>query len=517
VAEADASLRSVLERGLRENGTVVDAVADGTAAITNFRSYQYDVALVDWAMPKANGIEVLRIFRQRGIRTPILMRVSIGASVRNSESRRSHAAKVATIATVIVMGCYVIAALVLNLAVVHRLTSQADVRLAERLSDVGKLSVTGHGTAALSAHSNQHDDDAPIFVWSVSPRGSLTALTTGAPSFLNKALSKGARTVDIGSTPFRVQSVTNGSETLVAGESIAQIDRVSSALMTPELIFGLALLVVMFVGSLIIGLRASTPLELVRRRQTEFSADASHELRTPLSVIEAEVDLALSRSRSPDEYRSVLGRVADEGRRLRRIVDDLLWLARVDDRGMEIARDARVDLTAIARTCTDRFQAVAATRGAELSFDNSAPGPLYVHAEPEWVDRLIGVLIDNACKYAENGGVALVRVHTVNNRIILQVDDNGPGIPTDQRTLIMDRFHRADEVRPGTGLGLAIADSVVRATDGTWLIADSPDGGARMQVSWRKSPTRRNSGSGAHNDNVTLSGRMRPASIHSRG
>jgi signal transduction histidine kinase len=168
----------------------------------------------------------------------------------------------------------------------------------------------------------------------------------------------------------------------------------------------------------------------------------------------------------------------------------------VDDRGMEIAADVTVDLTEIARTCTDRFQAVAATKGVTLSFDDTHER-LCVHAEAEWVDRLIGVLIDNACKFAGIGGVATVGVHATGNRIILQVDDNGPGIPTDQRTLIMDRFHRADEDRPGTGLGLAIADSVVRATNGTWLIADSPHGGARMQVTWRKAPPRRNNGSGA--------------------
>jgi DNA-binding response OmpR family regulator len=73
VAEDDASLRSVLERGLRENGYVVDAVGDGTAAIAYLRAYQYDVAILDWRMPKANGIEVLRIIRERGVRTPILM------------------------------------------------------------------------------------------------------------------------------------------------------------------------------------------------------------------------------------------------------------------------------------------------------------------------------------------------------------------------------------------------------------------------------------------------------------
>src|ERR1039458_2520036 len=73
VAEDDASLRAVLDRGLRENGYVVDAVADGIAAIAYLRAYQYDVAILDWRMPKANGIEVLQVIRQERIRTPILM------------------------------------------------------------------------------------------------------------------------------------------------------------------------------------------------------------------------------------------------------------------------------------------------------------------------------------------------------------------------------------------------------------------------------------------------------------
>jgi DNA-binding response OmpR family regulator len=73
VAEDDSSLRSVLERGLKENGYVVDAVGDGAAAIAYLRAFQYDVAILDWRMPKADGIEVLRVIRQQRIRTPILM------------------------------------------------------------------------------------------------------------------------------------------------------------------------------------------------------------------------------------------------------------------------------------------------------------------------------------------------------------------------------------------------------------------------------------------------------------
>ena len=85
MAEDDASLRSVLDRGLRENGYVVDAVADGDAAIKFLRAYQYDVAILDWRMPKANGIEVLEVVRQQRIRTPILM-----LTARDSSDRPRH-------------------------------------------------------------------------------------------------------------------------------------------------------------------------------------------------------------------------------------------------------------------------------------------------------------------------------------------------------------------------------------------------------------------------------------------
>jgi signal transduction histidine kinase len=413
--------------------------------------------------------------------------------VRTRESRRLRAAKVAIVAAAIVMACYLVTVLVFNLVMIHRLTAQADGRLAERLNEVGKFGISGSGTGTRFTHID-HDENAPIFIWEVSASGLVTALTAGAPSLPHGQEKTGVTTVDIAGIPFRVKAVTTGSETLVAGESVGQIARVRSTFVTTELIFGSVLFLLMFSGSFIVGLRASASLEWVRRRQMEFTADASHEVRTPLSVIEAEVDLALERPRSIEEYRSVLQRVAGEGRRLRGIVDDLRWLALADDRGMSIAPDVNVDVTDVAETCADRFRALATARGVDLSFHDHEHGPLFVHAETEWIDRLIGILIDNACKYAGPGGRASVRVCAMGNRVVLQVDDNGPGIPPDQRKLVLDRFHRADENHPGTGLGLAIADSVVRATQGTWLIAASPDGGARMQVSWRKSSLRRNDG-----------------------
>jgi signal transduction histidine kinase len=199
----------------------------------------------------------------------------------------------------------------------------------------------------------------------------------------------------------------------------------------------------------------------------------------------------LSRSRAPEEYKAVLRRIAGEGQRLRHIVDDLLWLARIDDQRFSAPDDQDADVAAIVVASVGRFQPIAAGNKVGLGVDVTEARMAHVHAEPGWIDRLVGVLVDNACKYAGKGGRVDVSVRTAGSRVVLQIDDSGPGIPVEQRPLVLDRFHRGVDGPGGTGLGLAIADSVVRATNGAWLIGDAPSGGARFEVSWRNaSPAR---------------------------
>jgi len=127
-----------------------------------------------------------------------------------------------------------------------------------------------------------------------------------------------------------------------------------------------------------------------------------------------------------------------------------------------------------------------------------------ISAPPEWIDRLAGVLIDNACRHAGPDGKVRIEVRAHGSRVSLTVEDSGPGIPAAERPYLFDRFHRAGNggsggsppgsgglrgVAPpgqhGAGLGLAIGDSIVRSTGGRWHIAGSPLGGALMSVSWR--------------------------------
>ncbi len=406
-------------------------------------------------------------------------------------SRRLHAARVATVATAVVMACYVVGVLSLNLLVARRLTEQADARIAVRLSQAMRETPQALRSSPQSASGDGDLDDAPIFLWTATASGSPTALSPGSPRLPRHAAAIDApTTTSAGGTPFRVSGVRFGSGWLIAGESLAQLDRVRSALLAPEVLFGVALLLVVYGGSLVVGLRASAPLEIVQRRQAEFTADASHELRTPLSVIEAEVELSLSRPRSPEEYRSVLGRISQEGHRLRHIVDELLWLARADSEAASAQREQRTDIAAAAMVCGERFQPVAAGRGVNLLVDVEGAEPYWIHADASWIDRLVGVLVDNACKYAGTGGYVRVRVRGTGNRVLLQVDDTGPGIPFSQRSLVFDRFHRGTDAPGGVGLGLAIADSVVKASGGTWSVTSAPSGGARMEVSWRRASGR---------------------------
>jgi signal transduction histidine kinase len=107
-----------------------------------------------------------------------------------------------------------------------------------------------------------------------------------------------------------------------------------------------------------------------------------------------------------------------------------------------------------------------------------------VSAPPEWLDRLVGVLLDNACKYSPDGGTVRLAVGGDGSRVRLTVDDSGPGIPPDQRDRVFDRFHRATDQQSGAGLGLAIADSIVRATKAHWRIGTSDAGGSSMTVVW---------------------------------
>lgn len=403
-----------------------------------------------------------------------------------ARSHRRHVVRVAAVTTVVVIACYTIAAVVVNAIVTDHLVADVDARLADRVSDAVRHSSSEQGT-----NEATDLDAAPTFLWSISQSGTVTSLSPSAPRLPSRQWGSAPVSLPVGSSTFRFDSSRLRGETFVSGQSMANTSSIQTTLLWAEIAFGAILAIVVFSGSIMVGLRAAAPSEQVRRRQAEFTADASHELRTPISVIEAEVDLALDRPRDPAAYRNILERVGQESTRLRRIVEDLLWLARADDESVPADEFGVTDIAEVVEDCVQRFGVVATANDIALTVVRMGVGPFTVQASEQLIDRLAGVLIDNACKFAGEHGQVEVSVLCAGNRLTLRVDDSGPGIPGNERDAIFDRFHRASDVTVGTGLGLAIADSVVHSTQGAWDIGVAEIGGARMEVSWRRTVQRR--------------------------
>ncbi len=401
-------------------------------------------------------------------------------------ARLASAARVAIVATLVIAVVYVGVVALLDLVVYNRQVGQADNRLRSHLHSA--IAQGGPTPTAFDNHTSGDIDDAPVVYWSVPAAGAAPVSLDGAPPLSRRAWAPDGRpvTAAVGTSQFRLVAGRRGRGWLVAGESLAEPVHSRNVLLAGEAIAGPILLVAVFLGLVVIGLKASSPVEMARRRQLEFTADASHELRTPLSVIDAEISLARATPRSAEQYREVLDRISDESGRLRRIVEDLLFLARFDSEPSPPPAE-RVDLHAVAAGCADRFGSVALGRAVDIVVGRGGDGAAFVDAPPEWIDRLAGVLVDNACRHAGPGGRVRIVVGAHNTRASLAVEDSGPGIPPEERERLFDRFHRSTAGGGAAGLGLAIADSIVRSTNGRWRIRDAAIGGARMEVVWHRS------------------------------
>jgi signal transduction histidine kinase len=393
---------------------------------------------------------------------------------------RRHSVRVALAATALVGAACLVVAVTVVAYVTGSLTSQVDQRLA------GYLEHFSEAPWPVGGLPERPGGDRPLgpqrAFWGIKPDGQVLSDAEDLPLPVEFQGITDPNTVTINGVEIRIMGKASGVNHIVVGESLEPVNDARATVILGELLIAPILLIAVFLGAVAIGRRVATPIELARRRQLEFTADASHELRTPLSVIEAHTSLALTQDRSAEWYRNAFGQVDRESRRMHRLIDDLLWLARFDATKAPPPSEP-VDLGVLAGLGTERFAAIAEARGLRLSVDAGDAGAI-VAVPAEWLDRLLGVLIDNACKYSPDGGAVDVTVSIEGQRVRLTIDDSGPGIPETERGRIFDRFHRATSGSEGAGLGLAIADAVVRATGGRWLVASSPSGGARVGVSW---------------------------------
>jgi signal transduction histidine kinase len=395
---------------------------------------------------------------------------------------RADTIRVALGATGVVAVLYLAVAVAVFAVVTNTLFSQLDQRLARDLARTTESPGGPPPDGGFEAPPPDRPFGPTLLVWTVLPDGTVLANTSGATLPADAVAVTTPETIVVGGEDVRVTGATAGTNHVIVGQRTAELSATQLTLLLAELVIGVVLLLLVFLGAVAIGRRVAAPIERARRRQLAFSADASHELRTPVSVIEAQTSLALAGPREADADRRAFERIDRESRRIRRILEDLLWLARFD--ALRGAPDAEpVDVGVMAAATADRFGVVAEARGLTLAVD-AAPGDHVVAIPPDWLDRLLGVLVDNACKFSPDGGTVRIAVGGEAGRVILTVEDAGPGIPPEERDRVFDRFHRATTTGGGAGLGLAIADGIVRATHGRWGVGTSSLGGASLAVSW---------------------------------
>jgi two-component system heavy metal sensor histidine kinase CusS len=216
-------------------------------------------------------------------------------------------------------------------------------------------------------------------------------------------------------------------------------------------------------------------------RLSQFSADLAHELRTPIANMLGEAQVALTRDRTAAEYRETLESTIAECERLARIVDNLLFVARVDAAREPIARK-RFDARAAVEKIAAFYQTVADDHHVTIN----CRGEGQIYADPDLFERAVGNLLDNALRFTPENGSIQIAVSERDADFEVAVSDNGCGIASEHLPRVFDRFYRAESSRgsDGAGLGLALVKSIVDLHGGSAKIESEIGRGTTVKLTF---------------------------------
>jgi heavy metal sensor kinase len=214
-----------------------------------------------------------------------------------------------------------------------------------------------------------------------------------------------------------------------------------------------------------------------------FVADASHELRTPLTILRGELESLAEDTRLGSEWRDRAAILLEEAVRLSKIVEQLFALSRLD--AGEAQTDwSRFDLAELARTTAEQMHLLAEDKNISITCD--ARQPLPVEGDRVRLKQVVVNLLDNAIKYTPGQGTIHLRVKAVNGHAVLEVEDNGVGIPREALPHVFERFYRVDPTRSGdsdgAGLGLSIVKSICTAHGAEVEAISVPSSGSCFRV-----------------------------------
>jgi signal transduction histidine kinase len=254
---------------------------------------------------------------------------------------------------------------------------------------------------------------------------------------------------------------------LQAGQPLAPLYDAQRRLAYLLLALGAGAVVIATIGGVWLTRQAMRPINAAFASQRAFIADASHELRTPLTLMRTNVEVLLEAGATPEpEDRALLEDVVAEAGHMGRLIADLLVLARLDAGALPLTRTP-VDLSALVATTTRQVERVASRQGVAVR--QGETDPVTVRGDSGRLEQVLLILLDNAVKYSDPGGVVEVTLRRKGGHAALTVRDTGPGIPASELPRLFARFHRSPGVgarTEGSGLGLAIAQGIVQAHNG---------------------------------------------------
>lgn len=247
-------------------------------------------------------------------------------------------------------------------------------------------------------------------------------------------------------------------------------------------------LLMVFVSSLFLAERALIPIKKSWERQRNFVADASHELRSPLAVIQTNLELVMGNSdESVESQAKWLENIKAENKRMTKLVDDLLLLARADS-DQQMIEKRFFPIQTVIENVTDLFEPTA--KGKDISLEASFDCNSDFFGDESRIKQLTVILLDNAIKYTPKGGEVHLELRSYENYIEFTVMDTGVGIAEEHIGKIFERFYRVDKARSresgGTGLGLSIADWIVKEHRGSINVSSTLGKGTSFKVSLPK-------------------------------
>lgn len=217
----------------------------------------------------------------------------------------------------------------------------------------------------------------------------------------------------------------------------------------------------------------------------QFSGDVSHELNTPITILKGEIELALKRERSAEEYRQTLLTLAEETNRLGAIVEDLLFLSHMDIQGHCLKMET-VNLDEVVLQAHEETYLLADIKNVSIQID--AVEELKVEGDFNLIKRMFINIITNAIKFSDDGGNIKISLSKIDGKITFTVEDNGIGIEDKDLKKIFERFYRADKSRSketgGSGLGLAIADRISQLHGCYINVQSEAKKGSKFSVCW---------------------------------